>query len=206
MNEQSQLQPLWKRISECPLRSSGRQWFLYLQYPSIFPGGAILAVRESSRTGTNKVCIGMVIADKDRTRYRNLRGWRGTWVLSSGNSYGHRVWESNTENFLCKITRLRMYIWMGLGRTRRIRHTLKKCEIEEDTQQRNREHLKSGIMATSKVRAAITIANISPRDMPLLSCSWFSELSRLSNWDNMARIVNSLVKDVIACHSDGANL
>ena len=87
---------------------------------------------------------------------------------------------------------------MGLGRTKRGRYTLKKGEIEEDTQRRNREHLKRGIMATSKVRAAITIANISPRDMPLLLCSWFSELSRLSNWGSMARTANPLVEDVTA--------
>ena len=60
-------------------------------------------------------------------------------------------------------------------------------------------------MATSKVRAAITIANISPRDMPLLLCSWFSELSCLSNWGNMARIANSLVGDMTAWLSDVAN-
>ena len=95
---------------------------------------------------------------------------------------------------------------MGLGRKRRGRYTLKKFEIEEDTQRRNREHLKRGIMATSKVRAAITIANISPRDMLLLLCSWFSELFRLSNWGSMARIANPLVEDVTAWNDDGANL
>lgn len=60
-----------------------------------------------------------------------------------------------------------------------LRAFLAKCEIEEDTDLRNRGHRKRGIIATSKVRAAITIANISPGDMSLLLCSWLSELSRL---------------------------
>ena len=94
----------------------------------------------------------------------------------------------------------------GFGEDEEGRYTLKNGEIEEDTQRRNREHLKRGIMATSKVRAAITIANISPRDMPLLLCSWFSELSRLSNWGSMARKANSFVEDVTTWHDDGANL
>ena len=70
---------------------------------------------------------------------------------------------------------------MGIcsGRARGGGHTLKSGEIEEDAQRWNREHRKRGIIATSKVRPAMTIANISPRDMTLLLCSWFSELSRL---------------------------
>jgi len=152
------------------------------------------------------MCIGIVIVNKDGTMCRNLRSRNGTWILRSGNNYWHRVWKSNTESFLCKIARLRMHMWTGLGRTRRGIHTLKKCEIVEDTQWRNREHRKRGIMATTKVRAAITTANISPRDMPLLLCSWFSELSCLSNWGNMARIANSLVADMTAWGGDVANL
>ena len=65
-------------------------------------------------------------------------------------------------------------------------YTLIKVDIDEDTQQRNLEHQKRGIIATSKVRAAITIANTSPRDMSLLLCSLFPESSRLLNWSNMA--------------------
>ena len=94
----------------------------------------------------------------------------------------------------------------GFGEDEEGRYTLKNGEIEEDTQRRNREHLKRGIMATSKVRAAITIANISPRDMSLLSCSWFPELPRLSTWYIIAWIVNSLVENTTAQHNSSANL
>ena len=92
----------------------------------------------------------------------------------------------------------RTYISVGPRKTRRGGYTLAKGEIEEDTHRRNRGHRKRGIIATSKVRAAITIVNNSPGDMPLRSCSWFPELSRLSNWDNMVRIVNSLMGDMTA--------
>ena len=77
-------------------------------------------------------------------------------------------------------------------------YTLTKGEIEEDTQKRNFEHRKRGIVATSKVRAAITIANIPPGDMSFLSPPWFSELSRLPNWCNLAWAANSLVEDMAA--------
>ena len=48
---------------------------------------------------------------------------------------------------------------------------------------------------TSKVRAAITIANVSPGGMPLLARSRLSELSRLSNRDNMTWIESPLAED-----------
>ena len=79
---------------------------------------------------------------------------------------------------------------------RRGGYTLTKGEIEEDTQRWNWEHRKRGIIATSKVRAAITIANVSPRDKSLLLCSWFSELPRLPSCDNAVWIANSLVGDM----------
>jgi len=68
-----------------------------------------------------------------------------------------------------------MYMWIGLERVRRGGYTLAKGEIEEDTQWRNREHRRSGIIATSKVREAITVANFSPGDMAFPSSSLFSE-------------------------------
>ena len=60
-----------------------------------------------------------------------------------------------------------------------------KGKIEnEDTQRRNFEHRRRGIIVASKVSAAITTATISAKCMVLLQPSWFSGLSRLSICDN----------------------
>jgi len=77
-------------------------------------------------------------------------------------------------------------------------YTLRKGEIEEDTQRRNFEHQKRGIIETSKVRAGMIIANTPPRDITFLSHPWFSELSRLPNWGNLDRTANSFVEEMIA--------
>jgi len=182
--DQIERQSLWEWISNCPLGSSRHQSFLHLQYSTIFPSDPTLAVYEGIRSCASQVGVGIVIVNEDRERYKNPRSWGGTWVLCGSNSLRNRVWKSKTENFLLKIVKLRMYIWISLERAGS-RYTLKNGEMEEDTQWRNREHRKRGPIATSKVSAAITIANISPEDMLLLSCSRSSELSRLSNWDNM---------------------
>jgi len=65
-------------------------------------------------------------------------------------------------------------------------YTLTKGDIEEDTQQRNLKHRKRGTIATSKVRAAITIANTPPGDVSFLPSSLFSKVSRLSNLGNLS--------------------
>jgi len=70
--------------------------------------------------------------------------------------------------------------------------------IEEDTQRPNLEDRKRGIIATSKVRAAITIANIPPGDVSFLPSSLFSKVTRLSKLGNLSWIANSLVEDTTA--------
>jgi len=85
---------------------------------------------------------------------------------------------------------------------RRGGHTLARCEVGRvDIQPRSREHRKRDTSATSKVRPAIMIPHLSPRGMSLPSCAWFSELSRLSNWENMAWTANSLVRGMTAQYS-----
>ena len=85
-------------------------------------------------------------------------------------------------------------------------YTLTAGEIEEDTQRQNRGYRRRGIIPTSKVRAAITIANISPGDMSLMLRSGFSELSRSSNGDNTPWIANPLVEDRTDWYGSGSNL
>ena len=52
---------------------------------------------------------GIIIVNQDRERYGNLRSWHDICVLWGSNSCRHRAWKSDSESFLYKGAKLRMY-------------------------------------------------------------------------------------------------